>query len=80
MAVFLDDKACIGQLIWKTLKKQKKTQKWLCEKVGCTQTYMGKVCNGETKNISIQNAMKISESLNIPIEDLWKALEQDSGV
>ena len=29
MAVFLEDKAYIGQLIWKTLKKQKKTQKKL---------------------------------------------------
>ncbi len=79
MAIFIEEKSELGKLIWIRLKKMGKTQLWLSQEIKCSYLTLSKLCDGRTKNPSFKLLMNISQKLNIPPENILKALEKDNG-
>ncbi len=56
--------------IQKILDSQDKTKYWLSKQTGIDNTSIGKICNGETKNIRLETMEKICKALNCTPNDL----------
>ena len=52
------------------LKSQGKTKYWLSKQTGIDNTSIGKMCNGETKNIRLETMEKICIALNCTPNDI----------
>ena len=56
--------------IQKILDSQGKTKYWLSKQTGIDNTSIGKICNGETKNIRLDTMEKICKALNCTPNDI----------
>ena len=69
------------------LNSQGKTKYWLSKQTGIDNTSIGKMCNGETKNIRLETMEKICIALNCTPNDilvsndpkLQKLMKKDSN-
>lgn len=52
------------------LDEQGKSQYWLSKKTGISPNNIGKICNGETKNIRLDTMDKICNALNCTPNDI----------
>lgn len=52
------------------LEKQGKSQYWLAKETGISPNNIGKICNGETKNIRLDTMDKICNALNCIPNDI----------
>lgn len=52
------------------LNSQGKTKYWLSKQTGIDNTSIGKICNGETKNIRLETMEKICIALNCTPNDI----------
>lgn len=57
----------------KILENQGKTIYWLSKQTGISPNNMGKICNGETKNIRFETLEKLCIVLNCSINDLFES-------
>lgn len=52
------------------LEKQGKSQYWLAKKTGISPNNIGKICNGETKNIRLDTMDKLCQVLGCTPNDI----------
>ena len=60
------------------LKNKGKTAYWLAKKTGISPNNIGKICNGETKNIRLDTMEKLCKALECEIEDLFLFTKDDT--
>ena len=75
MAVTTDIKTPLGKYIIKNLYLNGKNQAWLAEQLGTNASYISLLCNKITcpKPATL---LKISEVLNIEVEELYNAVAE----
>ncbi len=65
----------IGRQIRKYRTQLGLSQERLAEVAGCHPTYIGQIERGE-KNVSLENIVKISSALNVPLSKLVEGIEE----
>lgn len=60
------------------LQNKGKTAYWLAKKTGISPNNIGKICNGETKNIRLDTMEKLCKALECEIEDLFLFQKDDT--
>lgn len=60
------------------LQNKDKTAYWLAKKTGISPNNIGKICNGETKNIRLDTMEKLCKALECEIEDLFLFTKDDT--
>lgn len=60
------------------LQNKSKTAYWLAKKTGISPNNIGKICNGETKNIRLDTMEKLCKALECEIEDLFLFTKDDT--
>lgn len=75
MAARTDNKTPLGKLILKTLYLRGKNQAWLAQQMGINPNHVSIMCS-RTKNPKVETLKKLSEVLDIKLEDLYKAVAE----
>lgn len=60
------------------LEEQSKSQYWLAKETGISPNNIGKICNGETKNIRLDTMDKICHALNCTPNDILTFNKNDT--
>lgn len=73
MATNLDNKTPLGKLILKRLYLKGKNQAWLAEQINVKPNHISILCS-KIKCPKVETLLKISNALDVDIEELYKAV------
>ena len=76
MATTLDNKNPLGKLILRKLYLMGKNQTWLAKQMGVEKSFISIICT-KTKNPSFITVNKISKILDIELQELANAVEEN---
>ena len=75
MATRLDNKTPLGKLVLKNIYLKGKNQAWLAEQIQVTPNHICLLCS-KIRCPKAETLLKISETLDIELEDLYRAVAE----